>query len=442
MQAAAAAATAADSVFANGFGVVDAAVGGNAVFVDTTAGNGVNTAGGSNRNNIPVAAATAAAFASFNNAAAADADAVVLVNRSGSEPRKSVGGIKTTRVGNGLAFAVGNIDRRRRNKRGKTYCSLSVPWTVIRLKRPFARHHLLVVDRIEHLRNLMFGHLDMFEYVIFSFDNDRKKINSHVVDFENYTMRVFKCPDEMPHIRHNIKSVFKTSVLGHVYVLNEHLPLYAFLTEWYVQSYLEMLQLQLDTFTWEVPHVLVFDLDSTLITDEMDVRVRDVDVYGSLMEFKQSGCVLVLWSYGNESHVVHSLKRTKLTDFFNVIICEGHKVGEARRGVVVDAKRDVVLVKKSFYLDINDSDEDDANGGDDDRFHSLPKSPRIVLFYLRKLGVNYIKSLTLIDDLKTNNYAYDYFVNVRKCSEPRSDWMQYHAQILNNFDCYNNSYEQ
>ncbi|QWO71629.1 38K protein [Orgyia pseudotsugata single capsid nuclopolyhedrovirus] len=299
-----------------------------------------------------------------------------------------------------------------------------VVWTVLRLKRPLMRRHMLVINRFEDMHRLMFSHWDMFEYVLFASD----KYNKPAVDPDVYMMQVVKCVDEMSQLRLNLKLALKTSALGHVYVINECIPLYAFLKEWYVQNYLELYQLRADTFIWEIPHVVVFDLDSTLITDELDVRVRDPDVYSSLMDLKQRGCVLVLWSYGNKDHVSHSLKVTKLTDFFDTIVCEGYKTGKESRRVVVDAKHDMVLVDKSFYLDVEDGER-------------LPKSPRIVLFYLRKLGVNYFKTITLVDDLKSNNYSYDYFVNVKRCPEPRNDWQQYHDVIVGNMEQHDHDFD-
>ncbi|AGR56838.1 38k [Hemileuca sp. nucleopolyhedrovirus] len=309
-------------------------------------------------------------------------------------------------------------------------------WTVLRRKRPFIKRHLLVVDRYRDLRRLMFGHLEFFEFVLFAFD----KHTNLAVDLDTYMIRIIKCPDEMNEIRYNLKLAYKTSALGHTYIINECVPMYGFLNEWYIQNYLEIYQLRQETYVWEAPHVIVFDLDSTLITDELDVRIRDENVYCSLYELKEKGCVLVLWSYGNEEHVSHSLKKTNLTDFFDIVICKGYKTisdndndddtqtNVSTGRVVVDKKNDTVYVDKQFYLDIEDGDR-------------LPKSPRIVLWHLRKIGVNYIKSLTLVDDLRSNNYSYDFFVNVKKCPQPRQDWYLYHDLILENLQTHDRDFE-
>ncbi|UJZ89010.1 38k [Erannis ankeraria nucleopolyhedrovirus] len=256
----------------------------------------------------------------------------------------------------------------------------------------------------------------MFEFILFSID---KTDTNSKVDLHNYFMQIIKCDDKMNDIRYNIKTIYKTSALGHTYVINECVPMYSLLNEWYVQNHMEIYQLKQDTFVWEIPHAIVFDLDSTLITDEFNVRIRSRDVYNSLLELKSKGHLLILWSYGNEEHVSHSMKITNLTNFFDIVICKGYKTGDIDKGIIVDQKNDLIFVKKPFYLDIEDGDR-------------LPKSPRVVLWHLRKIGVNFVKSLTLVDDLKANNYAYDYFVNVKKSPEPKDDWQQYHEIILDN----------
>ncbi|AIU41320.1 38k [Sucra jujuba nucleopolyhedrovirus] len=299
-------------------------------------------------------------------------------------------------------------------------CLEAVTFTILRLKRPVLRRHLLVVNRYDDLRRLFFGHWEMFEFVIFAFDKQCTAINS-----DNYIIQIIECQDNMKSIRQNLKLAYKTSFLGHTYVINECVPMYQFLKEWYVLNYLEIYQIKPDLL-WNIPHVVVFDLDSTLITDELTVRIRDEMVYQSLDELKQKGCVLVLWSYGNEKHVVESLKETDLIDYFDITICKGYRIGSnSKKSIVVDNKNDLLFVQRPFYTDVQEYDTT-----------TLPKSPRIVLWHLRKFGVNYVKSLTLVDDLKTNDYNYDYFVNVKKCPEPRNDWQHYHEMIVDNMDLH------
>lgn len=260
----------------------------------------------------------------------------------------------------------------------------------------------------------------MFEFVVFAFDAKQR------IDTRDYMVQIVKCADDMTDIRLNLKRAYKTSALGHVYVINEKIPLYKFLKEWYVQSYLEVYQLKHDKYVWEIPHVIVFDLDNTLITDEDRVQIRDEFVYESLNELKSKGCVLVLWSYGNREHVTHSMTETYLNGYFDIVICGGQKLTDLKSRVIVDNHSKMVFVEKPFYLDIDQTSD------------RLPKSPKVVLYYLRKIGVNYNKTLTLVDDLKDNNYSYDHFLNVRRCMEPRKDWRQYHEELLNNITEYEN----
>ncbi|QNV47809.1 38k [Alphabaculovirus altersperidaniae] len=294
-------------------------------------------------------------------------------------------------------------------------------WTVLQRRDVFLRRHVLVLAEWADLACISFRHLKMFEFVIFAFDPKQR------VDTRDYMIQIVKCADDMTDIRINLKRAYKTSALGHVYVINEKIPMYGFLKEWYVQNYLEIYQLKHDKYVWEIPHVIVFDLDNTLITDEDRVQIRDEYVYESLNELKSKGCVLVLWSYGNREHVTHSMTETYLNGYFDIVICGGQKLTDLKSRVIVDNHSKMVFVEKPFYLDIELTTD------------RLPKSPKVVLYYLRKIGVNYNKTLTLVDDLKDNDYSYDYFLNVRRCMEPRKDWKQYHEELLNNITEYENN---
>lgn len=239
-------------------------------------------------------------------------------------------------------------------------------------------------------------------------------------------MKLFKCADVMTDIRTYIKTTFRTSYLGHVYVINEKVPLYAFLKEWYVQDCFDVYNLRHETLMIEPPHVIVFDLDSTLITDERDVNIRDEFVYDSLAQLRARGCVLILWSYGSERHVSESMYSTRLDkDYFHKIVCGGYKIDtQPSDEVRFDRTNRKMYRDKPFYLDVKP-----VNG-------RLPKSPRVILYYLQRLGVNYTKTITLVDDLKTNNYSYDFFVNVKKSPEPRRDWQAYHDDIIEHIESY------
>ncbi|AAL01770.1 hypothetical protein 38K [Spodoptera litura nucleopolyhedrovirus] len=290
-------------------------------------------------------------------------------------------------------------------------------WCCLKRRWPtMLRGHLFVVHRFEDARILSVRHLELFEYIIFKFTPDTS------IDTLNYTMKIFKCADTMNDIRNHIKITYKTSYLGHTYTINKSVPPYAFLKEWYVQDAFSVYILGHETLMIEPPHVVVFDLDSTLITDELEVSIRDEFVYESLDELRDRGCVLILWSYGSEDHVSDSMRKTRLDcGYFHKIICGGYKTTTTttKPGHRIDRDNSKIAYRdRQFFLDVTPS-----NG-------RLPKSPRIVLYYLQRLGVNCVKTITLVDDLKSNNYSYDNFVNVSKSPVPRNDWQKYHDQIV------------
>ncbi|AAR28867.1 ORF103 [Leucania separata nucleopolyhedrovirus] len=299
-------------------------------------------------------------------------------------------------------------------------------WCCLKRRFPLYRGHILVVDRFQDTRMLSIRHLENFEYILFKFVPDSS------IDTQKYAMNLFKCADSMPDIRFYIKNTCKISYLGHVYVIGLRYPMYGFLKEWYVQDCFEMdTEPGVERLLIEPPHVLVFDLDSTLITDEQNVNIRDEFVYDSLEYFKKIGCVLILWSYGSERHVSESMYRTRLDkNLFHKIICGGYRTtSNPSRDVRFDRTNNKTYIDKPFRSDV-----EPVKG-------RLPKSPRIILYYLKKLGVNYTKTITLVDDLKTNNYSYDLFVNVQRSPVPRNDWKMYHDIIVKHIDGHRKQFE-
>ena len=245
----------------------------------------------------------------------------------------------------------------------------------------------------------------------------------------------------MRDIKHNIKRAFKTSVLGHVCTIDAKPPMYLFLKEWFVLPYQRIDTLKTESLIWGFPHVVVFDLDSTLITEEEHVQIRDPFVYDSLQELKDMGCVLILWSYGCREHVSHAIANLELASYFDTIIAEGSTIKESSsssssnntsqqttsRELIVDHK-----LKKQFVVEKFDFDMEL------DRYTKyIPKSPKIVLKYLCDKNLNYIKSITLVDDLPSNNHGYDFYIKVKRCPIPVHDWEHYHNEILDNIINYN-----
>ncbi|QBC76040.1 38k protein [Neophasia sp. alphabaculovirus] len=304
-------------------------------------------------------------------------------------------------------------------------------WVCLRLHDAFYRGHVLALTEYADLKYLGFEKYEYFEYVLFQLNGGNAQFCNVIASNPRYCMQVFNAQDNMCEVRHCIKIIFKTNVLGHVCVLQHKPAMYACLDEWHVMFEFQVPLLQSASLVWEFPHVVVFDLDSTLITEQEEVQIRDPQVYDSLEELRALGCVLVLWSYGSKEHVAHSLQMVQLAPYFDAIISEGSTAED--EPVVLATSTDREL--KSHYVPSNFKFDMHAQTGDE-----LPKSPKIVIKILADKRVNYFKSITLVDDLPSNNFAYDYYVHVKKCPLPVRDWQRYHDQIVNNIDEYNNTY--
>jgi viral phosphatase len=241
-----------------------------------------------------------------------------------------------------------------------------------------------------------------------------------------YCMQIFTCADDMRDIRYYIKQSFKLQALGHFCIINALTPMYSFLKEWFILPYEKIVDLKNKHLIWDFPHVIVFDLDSTLITEEEHVRIRDPQIYESLSELKEMGCVLILWSYGSREHVAHSLKQVDLDAYFDIVISEGSTLEDKSRKITKKQSKDLklnkVYVENDFNYDLND---------DSDVVY-IPKTPKIVIKYLTEKTINCFKTITLVDDLSANNFSYDYFVKVSRCPVPKHDWHHYHEEILHN----------
>lgn len=279
------------------------------------------------------------------------------------------------------------------------------------------------------LKYLGFENYKYFEYVIFVFNEDPFLCKIIENNFQ-YCMQTFNCADDMRDIRYYIKQSFKIEVLGHFCIINAISPMYSFLKEWYVLPYEKIVCLKNECLIWDFPHVIVFDLDSTLITEEEHVQIRDPQIYKSLFELKKMGCVLILWSYGSRDHVAYSLKKVELDSYFDIVISEGSTlINDDRKSnkntkLITDLKLKKHFFENKFIYDL------DYGYEDEDVY--IPKTPKVVIKYLSDNNINCFKSITLVDDLSTNNYAYDYFIKVTRCPVPKHDWHHYHDKILKN----------
>ncbi|AGR57092.1 P38 [Choristoneura rosaceana nucleopolyhedrovirus] len=304
-------------------------------------------------------------------------------------------------------------------------------WACLRLHDAFYKGHVLLVAEYADLKYLGFQKYEYFEYVLFHLNNNAQ-LCSVIASNERYCLQVFNADDDMRNVRHHLKIAFKTPVLGHMCVFQHKPAMYACLKEWHTLFEFQVPLLRSESLVWDFPHVIVFDLDSTLITEQEEVQIRDPQIYDSMSELRDLGCVLVLWSYGSREHVAHSLRAVQLAPYFDAIISEGSVAEDVPAASVVttDAQMQSCYVSSNFRFDMH------AQSGDD-----LPKSPKVVIKILADKGVNYFKSITLVDDLPSNNFAYDYYVRVKRCPVPSRDWQRYHDQITNNIEEYDSVYK-
>ncbi|AGQ20334.1 38k [Clostera anastomosis granulovirus A] len=285
-------------------------------------------------------------------------------------------------------------------------------WTVLHNNWSLVKRHILMIDKYEDLRSVNTSTLIKFEFVVF----DGPPTRDCVCD-TRFRIRSVLSRDEMKDFRANFKSTFRLSYLGDMFTLFTRPAVYNLLKEWLVHDVYDINKIATtDVVFFDPPHVVVFDMDSTLITEEQEVRIRDDAIYKSLDDLKRLNCVLCLWSYGDREHVVHSLDKVKLNGYFDIILAEGRRVGEYHVSEEEDVMYEVYYKSTPFYLDITDT-------------KNIPKSPRVVLWYLQKYKVGFFKTITLVDDLYDNNINYDNFVNLKTCPVPVNDWDKWQRQI-------------
>lgn len=272
------------------------------------------------------------------------------------------------------------------------------------------KRHLLIVNNYNDVKLVTSRALDRVEYVVFEGEVS-------VCD-TRFRVKKLHTRDEMRDFRRKFKIEFNVAYMGHIFTLYVRPATYDLLNEWLVYDVNELDRLSLEHVVHlDPPHVVVFDMDSTLITDEEEVRIRDPAIYEALDELKALNCVLCLWSYGDREHVVHSLNKLELSSYFDIILSEGRRIGEYSVAAAEDRRYDVFYKSTPFYLDVTD-------------VKHIPKSPRVVLWYLQKYNVGYIKTITLVDDLSDNNISYDNFVNPNTCPVPVDDWDNWHRRIV------------
>ncbi|UXX41883.1 38k protein [Psilogramma increta granulovirus] len=300
-------------------------------------------------------------------------------------------------------------------------------WVVVHNNWSVVKRHILFVDKYQDVQFVDSWTLNNIEYIVFM---DRPAMIMKPITIKQTCVvakqKVFYAKDEMQEFRQKFKNLFKISYIGHIFTLSVCPASYKLLNEWLVYDVNEVNALSV-TICFEPPHVVVFDMDSTLITEEEEVQIRDDNIYCALDELKSMNCVLCLWSYGTREHVVYSLNKVGLKGYFNIILAEGKYVGDYNVSATTDTYNNVVYKNTPFYLDLLDK-------------KNIPKSPRVVLWYLQKHNINAIKTITLVDDLIDNNIGYDNFVNLSTCPVPVQDWDKWHNKIVDFIKDYDYTY--
>nr|UZH98363.1 38K [Neodiprion sertifer nucleopolyhedrovirus] len=223
----------------------------------------------------------------------------------------------------------------------------------------------------------------------------------------------FETSDDMRSIRKFLNNELLSTKLGPAFVLREDLSLtnVKALLEWGKYDLSDVSLITEYGLYSPVRHVIVFDLDNTLITDSIPAELRCHYVPHSLAKLHEDH-ILVLWSYGNVEHVRKSLIEINLPqNIFTCIICGGRS-----------AKTDNIDETKRIFV-VENNIRDVAN---------LPKSVTVVTQYLNAESIYYFKSFTLIDDKKSNQINYDYFIQCKRAKKPMNDWRMYHEVIVKN----------
>ncbi|AKR17442.1 39K [Mocis latipes granulovirus] len=302
-----------------------------------------------------------------------------------------------------------------------------VDWLVVRNTNTLFKRHILFIASCHDMMYVSTQYLECVEFVVTT-----SKGLTRFGGFapHKYKIKTFRCEDNMKEFRKQLRDTFKLTYFGQTFNLYNRPAPFKMLNEWLVLDLSEILKLSTRHVCFQPPHIIVFDMDSTLITEEEEVQIRDPRIYYSLEQLKKNNCKLCLWSYGDREHVVDSMKKVDIEKYFDIVLAEGNKRGIYSTRETEDRVYDKHYTATPFHLNV-------------DRL-MLPKSPRVVLYYLKEKGVNFFKSITLVDDLRENDFNYDNFVNLDRCPVPVHDWHVWYNKIveyINHFDTVSHRYE-
>ncbi|ABC74933.1 38K [Neodiprion abietis nucleopolyhedrovirus] len=245
---------------------------------------------------------------------------------------------------------------------------------------------------------------------------------AQIWSLDNVIYEKFMTKDDMREIRKYMRKAFELQNCGPAFVLDDDNSIahVQSLSEWCKYKISDVSSIQEIGLYSPVKHVIVFDLDNTLITDSIPAELRCHTVIDSLHKLAENH-ILVLWSYGNAEHVEKSLKEINLpTSLFTSIICGGRSANFENNN----------QQKRSFLVESIVKD-----------MSNLPKSVTVVTQYLNSECLYYFKSFTLVDDKKSNQINYDFFIQCKKAKKPIHDWCVYHDIIVTNLNAYDMSIE-
>lgn len=279
------------------------------------------------------------------------------------------------------------------------------------------KSHILVLGARNDWLQLHPRVQEMFEFIIFIADL-RRHSDDHLFG-----------DDDMPCLRRALKEKYNVRRYGGVFVIDPTAPPpYQFLKEWLLLPAKMVLDLERIDTSIDVCHVCVFDLDSTLVTEQSPVNIRSSGVIDSLKTLRQRGVYLVLWSYGSAAHVVQSMVEAKIdARLFGIILCEGdHAAASSVSETPANTRTVFQIVDDAALKSVIPVDVPQREG------RRLPKSVKVVQHFLLTRGVITTRTFTLVDDLEDNQLNYDYFVKVARAPEPVDDWAIYHNTVLDN----------
>lgn len=292
-------------------------------------------------------------------------------------------------------------------------------WMIWKRECPNVIGHAIILKGENELTELFSNYImyiPKVEYILYKTEFQPKSVENAIkfLEYQNFPYQfdikiTTERSNDFSKIRKCIFECFSPHKFGVFFSLNESAKASL---GWTIEP-IDAIQKYLST-SFEAKHVLVFDLDETLITSDEIPQLRDENLVYFLKNYKKKAN-LILWSYGCEDHVLNTVKQYFI-GIFDIIICEGRKP--------ISENDNENLTKYSLTQN-------------EQSLLHLPKKCSIVLNELRKIGRNYTKFTILVDDLEKNMCEYDYYIKCIPCHGIMDDWKDIDSKIeriFNNWD--------